>query len=158
MTDFDLQRFLTIEAPDRVRSQIDFTDLPTIATADALHEAALFDGTAPAYYFIYDAARAKSFKSGARHLVIGRRAQVLMMRFSGALLTESYSREEGRLGAWPLLPRIAAAIVGWRGTGMLSRIDLVAERFVLRTPDTTRVIHEQTFEADVEVFTTPAAP
>lgn len=157
--EFDLEQFLTEDAPARVRTQLDETQLPTIGTADNIADAVLNDAPLPALYFIFSRGTARTFANGQRRMVVGRRAQMKKIKVTAAVVTESYaSKEDGRLGAWRMLPLSQAALVGWKTATMKTTLEFVDERFVLRTPDTTRVVHEFDLEAYVDVFATPAAP
>lgn len=159
MAEFDLTQLLVTDLPARIRSGFTVAELPTIGTADELHQAMLLDAPLPAVYPIHVRGPAKPGPTGGRRLVMGHRKQLVRVRVSIAVVTESYGpTEEARLGAWPLMYRVEQCVVGWKSPEMLKSFEFLDDPFVMRSPDGTRVLHEIQIEGEAERFTTLLAP
>lgn len=155
---FDIETFAQ-ELQERIRAKFDEATLPTIGTADNVDEALLSDAPLPAVYVIYSRGTAKTQAHGGRQLVIGHRRKIKKFDVALAIVTESYaSKTNGRLGGWRLLSALPDAVDGWKATGMLKTLQYLDEQLVIRTLDGTRVLHQQRYDGEAEILTTPLAP
>jgi hypothetical protein len=143
----------------RLRAGATEVEVPTIGTADSLHEALFLDGAVPAFYFILPRTPSQVLAGGRRRVVVGNRKQIITVRISIAVVTQSFApREDGQQQGWDWLEYVADSLNGWKTVEMLRRFIYLDSPFVMRSPDLTRTMHEVQLEGTAEVFTTPVAP